>query len=189
MSFRARSRTINTGLYEGNVNRNIQERNINNALNNALQLQIGPTGLAGPTGAVGTGPTGNIGNTGRTGPTGTSGATILTTNNVWSGTNSFRTISIGLTGTSCNGMQFGRIEPVIGQDGPITITYVTPFTGTTIPRVMLTVSTSSLIRPTGNAHVFNESLTGFTYSYSVIASGNYSAAASTVAVNWMALQG
>ena len=40
MSFRARSRTINTGLYEGNVNRNIQERNINNALNNALQLVI-----------------------------------------------------------------------------------------------------------------------------------------------------
>lgn len=73
VSFRAKSITINTGLYEGNVNRSIQERNINNALTNALQLSIGPTGLAGPTGAVGTGPTGNIGNTGRTGPTGTSG--------------------------------------------------------------------------------------------------------------------
>jgi Collagen triple helix repeat (20 copies) len=80
----------------------------------------GPTGTTGTTGSTGTtgqtgstgaaggqGVTGSTGPTGPTGVTGISGATILPTNNVWTGTNTFNaniTVADGLTTNISNGL-------------------------------------------------------------------------------------
>ena len=51
---------------------------------NGADGDTGPTGWTGPAGS------GSTGNTGPTGATGASGATILPTNNIWTGTNTYR---------------------------------------------------------------------------------------------------
>ena len=96
-------------------------------------------------------------------------------------------ITIGTSGTSCNSMQFGSFIGV--SNATQTVTFTTPFTGVTIPKVILTVVNSGQVFPTGSAFIVSESLTGFLYNFSFITSATFNHAENGVTINWMALQG
>jgi hypothetical protein len=131
----------------------------------------GPTGPAstvtGPTGYTGyTGPTGYTGYTGYTGPTGPAGTTaILSSNNTWSGTNTFTNDSITNNLTVNNEFDVGLYNPTQYFSGTYSYSTTTNYLSATA-----TTNFTYLLGTTSNTIVYSGART-LTLNYVIIGGG------------------